>query len=78
MSGWGHTVDADWGGKAQSQLTVWALAGWSYSISGQAERLQGHKICLSFCLLLWHPGQEQLHLGPRKLFNQFYNSNKKD
>lgn len=27
---------------------------------------------LSFCLLTWNSGQEQLHLGPGNLFQQIY------
>ena len=39
-----------------------------YYIPGQVEHLQGQKSHISFGLLMWHLGQEQLHFGPGKLF----------
>lgn len=46
--------------------------GWLSYVSGQAEHVQGHKSYLSFSVLMKHPGQEGLRLGPRNLFQQNY------
>lgn len=64
----GDTVDLVWNEKAQDWPGIWKLAYWIFCVSGQAEHLQGHDTYLNFILLTWHHGQEQLHLGPRKLF----------
>ena len=40
-------------------LADW-LTVWIYCNSGQEEHLQGHGSDLIFCLLMWHPRQEQL------------------
>ena len=45
--------------------------GWPMDyISGQAKHLREEGSYLSFGLPMWHPRQEQLHLGPRNLFQQ--------
>lgn len=49
---------------------IWGLAGWIYSVSGQVKHLQEWESYLSFNLLMWHPREELLHLGPKNLFQQ--------
>ena len=71
LIGWDHIVNLVWGKKAQGWLGVWGLADWIYCVSGQMEYLQGHENGLSLGLLTRHPGQEQLHLGSRNLFQLY-------
>lgn len=57
-----------WGEKAQSCPGVRGLAD---CVSDQLEHLQDHEHYLSFGLLMWHSGQEWLHLRPRNLLHRF-------
>lgn len=60
--------------KWESTELTWCVRTdwWIYYISGQSEHFQGNKRYLTFGLLTWHPGQEQLYLGLRKLFRHQY------
>lgn len=49
----------------------------TYCVSGQRKYLQGQESLLSFSLLKWYPGQEQLHLGLGKLFQHILTTSKK-
>lgn len=53
--------------EAQSWLDVWGLADWIYNFSSSGEFIW-HMV--RFSLMMWHPRQDQLHFGARKLFQQ--------
>ena len=53
---------------AQNWLGFWGLTDWICSVSGQDKHVQRHKGHVSSSLLSWQSRQEQLHPGPRKVF----------
>lgn len=71
LIGWVYIVNLVWGEKEQGgKYKSPELAEWIHrvSVSGPAEHLRGYERHLRFSWLAWHPWQEQLLLGTRKLF----------
>lgn len=54
--------------RAQSRLGSWGLAKWIYCVSSQVGCLGGHESYLHIGLLIWHSGQEWVHLRSGIIF----------